>query len=438
MLRDLQRILRDPLAYLSSCRDRWGDVVSFPLPRGNAWYVDDPGAVRRVLVDNARAYTKRTLQYDTLALVTGNGLLTSDGDRWRAHRRIVQPAFHHSRLPAVVGHAVAAADRVAGDWTAAAWAARPDGAVVDVDAAMLRAAVDVVGSALFSSDVNGEAGRVIAAVIDALDHVMARARSPWLPPPAVPTLGNLRLRRALRTLDHAVAEMVSQRRSAGVLGDDVLGELLAPHGHGERLDDRAIRDEVVTLAVAGHETVGASLTWAWCLLAWHPTEQQALHAELDAVLGGRAPRWADWPRLERTRAIVDETLRLYPPAWLISRRACEADRLADFALPAGSLVILSPWTLHRRTDLWPDAESFRPDRWLGAHRDQIDRHAYLPFGAGPRLCVGRDLALVEAVALLAVLAQRFTVDPVGHAPPRTDALVSVRPRGGLPLRVRRR
>ena len=413
-------MLRDPLGYLSSARERWGPVVAFPVPGPGAWFVDDPAAVRRVLQGNARAYGKRTVQYDTLALVTGDGLLVADTDRWRPHRRAVQPAFHPAHLPAVVQRSVAAAQRVGQGWASRA------GGVVDADAAMLRSAMEVVGATLLTTDLTSDAPALAAAVDAALHRVIARARSPWSPPTAVPTPGNRALRRAVHTLDRAVADLVAHRRRVGGPADDAVGLLLAAG-----LDDREVRDEVVTLVVAGHETVASALTWAWWLLATHPEAQRRLHAELDDVLGGRAPTWADWPALRWTRAVVDEALRLYPPAWVVTRRCVEPDELAGFPVAPGTTVITSPWTLHRQPGVWADPEAFDPGRWLDVRRAP---QGYLPFGAGARLCIGRELALAEAVAVLAVLAQRVRVHPAGP-PPRVRALVTLRPAGGLPLRL---
>lgn len=426
MLRDAHRMIADPLGYLSGCVRRHGHVVAFPLPRRAAWLVDDPEAVRRVLQDNHRNYTKRTAQYDALGVVTGDGLLVSDPPAWRHNRRLMQPAFHHTTLPGVVAHSVTAAASASAEWEGL-----PDGTVVDIDAAMMRLTLEVVGSALFSTDLSKDATRLVSAVLAALDAVVVRARSPWLPPLYVPTPGNRRLRRALRTLDEAVEAIVARRRARGGPADDVLAMLLSSD-----LPDAAVRNETVTLVVAGHETVASALTWTWYLLAAHPQAQARLQAELERVLAGRPPQWSDLPSLTWTRAVIDESLRLYPPAWVVSRRALDRDRLAGYDLPAGALVIMSPYVMHRHEQAWPDAEGFDPGRWVGTAPRRVERQAYIPFGAGPRLCIGRDFALVETTLVLAVLAQRFAFEPVRE--PRPHALVTLRPKGGLPLRLRHR
>lgn len=434
MVRAVPAIRRDPLAFLRSCVERHGDLVAFPMPRGAVLLVNDPDGARRVLQDNHRAYGKATVQYRSLSLVTGDGLLTTDGAVWRRHRRIAQPAFHHEALPAVAQ----VASRAAGALQAR-WAAAP-GRVLDADAALMRTMLEVVGRTLFAADVGEVGERVVRAVDDALHVVVSRARSPvpaWLPTPA-----RRRLRRANATLDALCAELIGARTASGVgsADADVLALLLraaAPGDGAIALQHRELRDEIVTMVIAGHETVASSLTWTLHLLAGAADVQDRMHAELDAVLGSaarsREPGWDDLRRLPWTRAVVDEALRLYPPAWVITRRALETDEVCGVRVPAGALVIVSPWLLGRRAASWPDPDRFDPERFVGAGR--AVRGDYVPFGAGPRLCIGRDVALVEAVLLLAGLLRRHRVRPVRDGAPAVDALVTLRPRGGLPLRL---
>ena len=247
---------RDPLRFLTRTAAELGDVVEFPIPGRRVFFVNDPDAVQRVLRDNHRAYGKRTVQYDSLALVTGQGLLTADLDPWRENRRIQQPAFHHAALEPLAATVVAAADRLLARWDLA-----PDGSLVDVDDAMMRVALEVVGEALFSTDLSGSAGRLVDAVLDALGQVVTRAQNPWAAPLALPTPGNRRMQRALATLDASVADLVDRRRASPDPGDDLLGLLLRAG-----LPERQVRDEVVTTIVAGHETVASAMTWAWDLL----------------------------------------------------------------------------------------------------------------------------------------------------------------------------
>ena len=438
MLRAIGAIRRDPLRFLTEMRDRYGDVLQFPIPVPPTYLVTDPDAVRRVLVTNAKGYGKRTLQYTTLSLVTGEGLLTADTAAWRPQRTLVQPAFHRSSLELVAGHVRTAVDRLVARWAA------HDGEVVDVDEAMMHVALEVVGASLFGSDLSGDAKRLADATLAALDVVVKKARSPLPLPVAVPTPTNVVLRRAVRKLDDAVEVMLVDRASrplpAGEPPRDMLDLLLATHD-GSCLSRTQVRDQVVTFIVAGHETVASALTWAWHLLAENPDALALLRAEVDLVRPDGDVRYDDVPALPWTAAVLDETLRLYPPAWLVTRRSLAPDVLAGVEIPADSLVIISPWLVHRDPVAWFHPDRFDPSRFVDAEgvrrKEVVASAAYLPFGAGPRLCIGRDMALLEGVLVLASLVARVELQPVG-ASPRAVPLVTVRPEGGLPMRVRLR
>ncbi|MGN6686963.1 MAG: cytochrome P450 [Actinomycetales bacterium] len=445
MARAFPRIRRDPLGFLGDLAREHGPVVHLPIPGRPVLLVTGVDDTARVLQGNARNYTKATLQYTSLAAVTGNGLLVSDGDLWRQRRRFLQPAFHRATLENVAAHAAAAAGDLARGWRAQTVASAPARSVtVDMDAAMMHAALDVVGRSLLGADLRGEAQRLIGAVLEALDVVVARARLPLPIPEAVPTPGNRKLRRSLRVIDAAVSSVIA-RRAGGPAREDLVGLLLGGDGDSDGgLDPTAVRDEIVTMIVAGHETVASALTWTWQLLAEHPGVQEDVAHEARSVLGDRAAVLEDFSQLPLTRQVLEEALRLYPPAWVISRRALDADTLGGYDVPAGSMVILSPYLVHHDTGTWEDAEAFVPQRFSDARSGQpVDapRAAYLPFGAGPRLCIGRDFALVEATLILASLARswRVSLPPEADGPrgagqsPRVDALVTLRPHGGLPL-----
>lgn len=432
MLKSFGRIRRDPLQFLAAIWREYGDVAQFPIPRPAVYLLTDPDAVRDVLVSSARDYTKRTLQYDNLATVTGSGLLTADDPPWRERRRVIQPAFHHERLAGVADHAVAAVDPYL-----ARWQRLSDGTVVDVDEAMMELSLQVVASALFGSTWDSQARELTQATLIALDQVVARARNPLAPPLNWPTPGSTRLRRSIRTLDAAVADVLTARRSTGVAApvdrSDLVDMLLAARiDPAAQLDGSGVRDELVTFLVAGHETVASTMTWVWHLLASNPAAAAALHAEVDSVLAGRLPTFADVPDLTWTRAIVDETLRLYPPAWVITRKSTAEHQALEVAMPTGSLVIMSPYLVHRHPDAWDRPEEFDPSRFLGG---STRRDAYLPFGLGPRLCIGRDMALLEATLVVAAIAARFRFETAGGQAVEALASVTLRPEHGLPMRV---
>lgn len=449
MLRAFTQIRRDPLNFLRGCAERYGDVVEFPIPGRQVFFANHPDAVQQILQSEHRTHDRATVQYRTLSLVTGNGLLTSDGELWRRQRRLMQPAFHREVLSNFVGHIDIAVDRLL-----ASWSRQADGDVVDVDDAMMRTALEVVGRSLFSHDLSGEARELVDAVLKALDVVVARARSPLAAPLGWPTPGNMALKRSLRTLDRTVEVMVearrqAQRRGGGPEVPDLLGMLLASEG----FDDRQLRDEIVTLIVAGHETVASALTWTWHLLGQNPDALAKLHAEVDDVLGGARPTFEDLPRLTYTRQVIDESLRLYPPAWVVSRRATADGDILGTPVPAGSYTFISPYVLHRTAAYWPDPDRFDPDRFdpdrsdpdrsdpdrlVPERKAESSRFAYVPFGAGPNLCIGRDLAVMESVMLVASVASKWSLEPLVGREVRVDPLVTIRPHGGLPMALKRR
>lgn len=431
MLGSFGAIRKNPLAYLDSVWRTYGDVVQFPVPRPPSYLVNDPEGVRSVLVTNARNYGKSTIQYSALSLVTGEGLLSADTAEWKRQRPMVQPAFHRETLTSIVAHVATAAERIIEDWSAL-----PEDSVVDIDAAIMNAALEIVGHALFGSDLSADADVLTSATLDALDVVIARARVPITPPSWVPTPGNRKLASSVAALDGAVQSMLDSRGVREV-PEDMLDLLITGRDdEANALTTTEIRDQIVTFIVAGHETVASALTWTFALLAENPEVLRRLQAEADAVLGGSAAQFADYQRLPYARAVIDETLRLYPPAWLITRNSLGDDILGGYEVPKGSLIIMSPWLLHRHPDVWAHPDRFEPQRFVDG---DIDRSAFIPFGAGPRQCIGRDFAYVEAVLLLSSLVAHFDLEyPAGQHRPAAVPLVTMRPSGGLHLLVRSR
>ncbi|MDO9484475.1 MAG: cytochrome P450 [Actinomycetota bacterium] len=429
MLPAFAGIRRNPLNYLHHIWRTYGDIAQFPIPRPPSYLLTDPQAVRRVLVDRARDYTKDTLQYRALALVTGQGLLVSQDPR--EHRRILQPAFHPDRLAPLVRQV----DQ-SGEHLVAHWQRLPSHSVVDVEHAMATIALETVGQALFGQNLTADAERLVAATLDGLEVVIARARVPITPPSWMPTPRNRKLARANAELDSAAGQLVRSRRLrvGSPESSDALDLLMhARSDSGEGLTTAEIRDEIVTMIVAGHETVASALTWCLALLASNADMQQRVREEVDGVLSDQQLSMAQLGQLPLVRAVIDETMRLYPPAWLITRKATIDDELAQARIPAGALMIMSPYLVHRHPEYWSQPETFDPDRFL---LGQVDRIAFIPFGAGPRLCIGRDFAYAEAVALLATLIRQFEFTfPTGMQFPAFDPGVTMRPVGGLKLRI---
>jgi len=436
MLRAIRTIRSDALGFLEQMARAYGPVVQFPIPSPPTYLVSDPEAVRRVLVTHARDYDKETIQYRSLSLVTGEGLLTTSGEVWRRQRRMVQPAFHHEVLEGVVGHAARATEELISRWGDLA-----RGAVIDIDEAMMRVALETVGASLFGTNLSGDADRLARATIEALDVVVARAQVPVQPPDWLPTRPTRRLRAALVQLDDAVASMVASRQRAGSAGElsTLLDLLVEAAAADPPIPASEVRDELVAFLVAGHETTASALTWVLWLLAGDAEVQGEVARELDEVLGERAPTYADLDRLPWTRAVFDEAMRLYPPVWLVSRHAKEDDVLAGREIPAGSLIIMTPYIAQRDPQLWEAPTEFRPQRFLDGHRRGAAGDAiFWPFGLGPRMCIGRDFAYVEGMAVLSVLLRQVAVSRVPGVVPRPAALVTLRPADALPIVVTRR
>jgi cytochrome P450 len=431
MLSAIRPIRRNPLEFLATTWRRHGDVVQFPIPRPATYLISGPSDVRSILVSGAKTQSKRTLQYDNLATVTGNGLLTADDPPWREHRRVVQPAFHHGELAGVVDHTFEAL----GPWLTRWRNAGPE--VIDLDEVMMEVSLQVVASALFGSDWQANAAGLTKSTIVALDAVVARARNPLAPPLWLPTPGNRRLKSATAALDAAVDAVLDERARGQAVQGDLVDLLIAGlRRENGSVDRSAVRDELVTFLVAGHETVASALTWAWYQLAKHPDVADELAAEAQQSLADGRPGLSDVSGLILSRAVVDETLRLYPPAWVITRKLTQETQLADYCLPAAALVIMSPWIVQRHADVWSQPDAFRPHRFVGV--DARGQAGYLPFGLGPRICVGRDFALTEAVIVLSVLAREFRFELTDAGAITPLASVTLRPPEGLAVRVSRR
>jgi len=423
MLRGFTAIRSNPLQFLERTQARYGDLVAFPVPGSPALLVNDPQDVRHVLAGNAANWRKNTVQYAALARATGPGLLAVSDDRWLGRRRVAQPAFHHGRLAHIGDSVLRAAQRVS-----RSWAELGAGGEVEVDALAQAATLDVIGRTLFDHDLADSTEKLVAATDLAAELIVSRGRAVIPVPEWLPTPGNARLKAAVRDLDQVCRALIEDRRSRGVGDDDhdLLGLLLAAG-----LPDDAVRDELVTMVVAGHETVASALTWTLLLMAQHPTAQGLVREEVRSRRGGDP---AGGPFL---RAVVDESLRLYPPGWVVSRRATSTDVLGGAQVPAGTVAIISPWLLHRRPAQWPQPLEFRPERFLDAPRQPARGGDYLPFGLGPRLCIGRDFALVELRVIVAELLRDHAVTlSQGQGAPAINAFVTLRPRGGLTLQVR--
>ncbi|HYG66500.1 MAG TPA: cytochrome P450 [Anaeromyxobacteraceae bacterium] len=429
LLGDLAAIRRDPLAFFARVA-REGDLVPLRLGR-ELLLLNHPDHVQRVLHDNAGNYRKSFL-YRRIEPLVGKGLLTAEGADWKRKRRLAQPAFHRERLGSFVAIMAAHTGAMLERWDAAA--AR--GAPVDVSAEMMRLTLGIVGHALFGQDLLGEADTAGRALTTALRITNDRFFSAVYLPPWVPTPTNLRFARAKRVLDALVERLVAARRG-GAPREDLLGMLMAARDDesGEGLTDAELRDEVMTMVLAGHETTANALGWALHLLGGAPDVDARVHAQAAEVLGGRAAALADLPRLELVARVNQESMRLFPPAWVFGREAIEADRFGDLPVPAGQPVTICTWTLHRDPRFFGDPGRFDPDRFLPERSASRPRFAYVPFAAGPRMCIGHAFATMEMTVALAMIANRYRLEPVPGRPVEPEASVTLRPRSGIWMRL---
>ncbi len=431
------RALRsDPLHFLEAQAQAHGDVVRVDAGLASLVLLAHPDGVRHVLQEHARHYTKQSRGFAVLRELLGQGLLTSEGGAWLRQRRLAQPAFHRQRLEGFARLMVDAASDLASELEARARRATPFDVAEDATRLTLR----IASTTLFGTDVSG-ASHDIA---EALGRVQVTAYK-WLTQPAplprwLPLPAHRRFARDHDTLDRVVRGIIEARRRDGGAHHDLLQILMEAHDAdtGERMSDAQLRDEVLTLLLAGHETTANALSWTLMLLSQHPAVRRELEAELARELGGRTPSPGDLPRLALTRRVVDESLRLYPPAWSFSRVALQDDVIGGFRIPRGTYVLLSPWVTHRHPDVWENPEGFDPDRFLPEREQERPRFAWFPFGGGPRQCIGSQFALMELVLVLATLLQRVRLDLTPGQDIRPTAAITLRPRPGIRMTATQR
>ena len=417
MLKNLSNIVSNPLTYLETVWHEHGDVVQFPVPKPATYLVSSPAGAREVLVNQHKETSKKTLQYNNLSLVTGDGLLTADTQAWRPRRRMLQPAFHQEMVALSQTHVEFGLAKLEIHWRELT-AAGPT--IIDIDQAMMSLALEITCGALFGVDIESEVDEITAATLTALHGVVARARNPLALPLMVPTPANLKMKRAIKKLDKAVTLIIAARAANQLPLDapirDMLDVLLDPDLETP-LSRQQIRDEIVTFIVAGHETVASALTWAWYLLVTNSSEMKKLQ---------------EHP--ERAKLVLAEALRLYPPAWVITRRTLSEFTVEGFTIPANSLVIVSPWLVHRNQKAWEQPLQFLPERFESG----APQLGYIPFGAGARLCIGRDMAVLEGSMILSQLAQHWNIEAIHNSQVPVDASVTLRPVRGMPVRITRK
>ncbi len=424
----LRAFRSDPLGLLERLA-AYGDVVTIDVPGSAAYLLNHPDLVRDILVTGHRSFHKGpTIQAAKMLL--GESLLTSEDETHLRRRRLIQPMFHHERIATYAASMVRFAERAAERWG--------DGEQVDIQAEMSALTLAVVGDTLFGTDVDERRSATVRRALTDTLGMFDRVYSPLfrllvrLPSPTM-----RRYRRVESDLNRVIAEMIAERRAVGASADDLLSLLLRAREDGAGMTDEQVRDEALTLFLAGHETTAIALTWTWWLLSRNPEAEGRLHAELDGVLPDRPPSVGDLPNLPYTQAVISESIRLRPPAWALGRTAVAGHRANGYVIDQGSIVVVSPWLLHHDPRWWPEPEAFRPERWL-VDDPERPRYAFVPFGGGPRVCIGEPFARLEAAMLLASIARRWRFTTLSEREPDLQAVITLRPRGGLPMVAVRR
>jgi len=424
--------LKNRAEFLYNMWERYGDVSRFRLGPFYVHFVNDPELVQQVLVSKAASFRK-TFATRLAGKMLGRGLLVNEGDHHKRQRRLISPSFSRQRIATYAGEMGAAVEEFRDEWT--------DGRQVDMMTEMMRITLIIAGRTLFNVD-SKEDARHITEAMEVFLTLVDRLVNPFM---AVlnnmPTESNRRVRRARENLDALIYRLINERRASGEDRGDLLSAMLAAQdddGDGTGMPDEQIRDEMVTLFIAGHETTANVLTWTWGLLAQHPEVMERLCDEVDTTLNGRIPTAEDMPNLEYTRRVVAESMRLYPPGYLIDREATEDVVIGDRVVPKDGIVFTSPFVMHRHPNFWDDPHTFNPDRWAPEVAEKRPRLTYFPFGAGPRMCIGERFAWTETAIIIPAILQRWRPELAPGHVPEMGPILTLRPKGGMPMIIRRR
>lgn len=433
-LKMLPRLRRDPINFFTEMSRKYGGIVRIPVPGYAIHLITKPDPIQHVLLTHQRNYLKGE-SVDAIRPLIGNGLASSDGDFWKKQRRLMQPAFRRKRLEQLSGIMIATGQEFMERWAAHAEKGKP----LELTDEMMHLTLQVIVKTMFSTDIGDQLETLSSAFETTLD-VVNRQSWGYTLPGWLPTPDNIRRWFALRTLNKTVFGLIEKRRASEEERHDLLDMLLAAQDpeSGAGMTDQQLRDEVMTIFFAGHETTALTLTWAWTLLAEHPQVLSRLQTEVDRVLGERTPGVEDLDSLVYTRMIIDETLRLYPPAWVFVRSAAGEDVIEGYHIPENAFLMLSPYITHHDPDLWENPKKFDPERFGPDRAKDIPKMAYYPFGGGPRMCIGKNFALMEAQLILAMMAQRFTVELLPDQIVEPHYYVTLRPKEDVMVQFSRR
>jgi cytochrome P450 len=420
---------RDPLKLLTQWAREYGDIFYYRAFATRVYFLNRPDLIESVLVTNSRDFIKgRGLQVNRRLF--GNGLLTSEGDFWLRQRRLCQPAFHRDGLQAFSVQMVEYTERMLEGWH--------DGEVRDIQEELMRLTLQIAAKTLLGVEM-GERVQEFSRAVQPIMQFNTRGRMLMPLVRYLPTPLNIRYRLAVRRLERIVTQMIRKRQAHGVAESDLLSVLIeARDEKGRGLTERQLRDEGVTLLLAGHETTALALCWTFYLLALHPEVESRLLEEIDEILGRRRPEFADLARLKYAESAIRESMRLYPPAYAMARIASKDCEIAGYRVPRGASLVMSQWVMHRDPRFFERPEEFIPDRWTGEFLKRLPNFAYFPFGGGPRVCLGASFAMMESILLLATILQRFRLGLCSEEKVNPVAAITLRPAHGIPMKLQRR
>jgi cytochrome P450 len=423
---------RDSLGFIDRAQRDYGDIVWTRFLYVPALFLYHPNEIEYVLATNAKNFRKAmTLRSNFFHRLVGNGLLTSEGEEWKRQRRLTSPAFHRHRIASYGDTMVNYTQRLMSTWK--------DGEARDMHRDMMRLTLEIVVSCLFSADVTHDVDHVGETLKELVKPFAAQATLKWILNNRLPTPQHLQFSRLVKKIDDVIYRIINERRASEKDEGDLLSMLLkARDEDGSQMTDQQLRDEVMTLFLAGHETTALTLSWTWYLLGITPEAERKFHAELDEVIGDRLPTFDDLPRLKYTEQIARESMRLYPPAYGLGREAINDCEIAGYQVPAGTQVFMFQWSTQRDPRFFDDPSAFKPDRWTEAFEAQLPKYAYFPFGGGPRACVGASFAMMEIVLVLATIGQRFRLALVPGHSVETYPAMSLRPKDGVEVIIKNR
>ncbi len=423
---------RDSLGFIERARREYGDIVWMRFLYVPALFLYHPDQVEYVLATNPRNFKKSmSLRSNFFQTLVGNGLLTSEGEEWKRQRRLSSPAFHRHRISAYADTMVEYTKRLCASWRT--------GQELDMHREMMRLTLEIVVRCLFSADVSSDVDQIGETLKELVKPFASQATLKWILDNRLPTRDHRRFHRLARRVDDVVFRIIGERRGSGKDAGDLLSMLLAMRDEdGSQMSDQQLRDEVMTLFLAGHETTALTLAWTWYLLGKDPDTEKRFHDELDRVLGVRAPEMNDLSELKFTEQIVKESMRLYPPAYGLGREAINDCEIGGYPVPSGTQVFMFQWATQRDARFFDQPEEFLPGRWTKEFEEQLPKYAYFPFGGGPRACIGASFAMMEMMLVLATIGQRFRLELVPEHPVEIYPAMSLRPRDGVRVVVRHR